>query len=96
MKNFIEDIGEDKFREIELVGMDLTNKDSIMNAFKGVTHVVHVASPFNPAEFTKYEDFVNPVIEGTKAVTEACKINNVKKLVVTSSNLTVMASMSKG
>lgn len=75
--------------------MDLSNSDSIISALEGVTHVLHVASPINPSDNTKYEDFVNPVIAGTKALIEGCKKHNVEKLVVTSSCLCIIGKYPK-
>jgi len=62
---------------------------------EGVHTVIHVASPFNFAEFTKYEDFIEPVKSGTKALLEGAKNHNVKRLIVTSSSLT-LTSLEKG
>jgi uncharacterized protein YbjT (DUF2867 family) len=41
-------VGEEAFKKIELVDLDLIKPESIINAFEGVTDVVHVASPINP------------------------------------------------
>eukprot|EP00349_Pseudokeronopsis_sp_Brazil_P010677 CAMPEP_0202980702 /NCGR_PEP_ID=MMETSP1396-20130829/86577_1 /ASSEMBLY_ACC=CAM_ASM_000872 /TAXON_ID= /ORGANISM="Pseudokeronopsis sp., Strain Brazil" /LENGTH=114 /DNA_ID=CAMNT_0049720841 /DNA_START=109 /DNA_END=453 /DNA_ORIENTATION=+ len=73
--------------------MDLNSAESIKSALVGVTHIIHVASPISSSEFQKYEDFVNPVIAGTKALVEACKEQRVKKLVVTSSCLCLMGDL---
>ena len=83
LKAFIERVGEENFKKIELVEMDLNKPDSVINALEGVTHVLHVASPINYLEFTTYESFMNPVRIGTAAMIEGCKKHHVKKVVVT-------------
>jgi dihydroflavonol-4-reductase len=95
LKTFIADVGEENFKKIELVEMDLNNSDSIISALEGVTHVLHVASPINPSDFTKYEDYVDPVIAGTKALIEGVKKHHIKKLIVTSSCLCILGKLPK-
>ena len=75
----------DKFSEVELVAADLTDPESLDAAIEGCDYVVHTASPF-PAKPPKNEDdLIKPAVEGTKAVLNACRKYNVKRLVVTSS-----------
>ena len=95
LKNFIAMIGEETFKKIELIEMDLTKPESIINALEGVTHVIHAASPVNSAEFTTYDAYFEPVRIGTTALIEGCKKHHVKKLVVTSTALTVVGEMPK-
>jgi len=83
-------LGEEAFNEIELVEADLTLPETIYEAIKGCTYVIHVASPINPQEFQKYEDYVNPAKEGTLAVLSGCTMHKIKKLIVTSSCLTIV------
>ena len=90
MKTFIADVGEENFKKIELVEMDLNNSESIINSLEGVTHVIHVASAINPGVAPKYEDFVDPVINGTKALIEGVKKHHIQKLIVTSSCVCIL------
>jgi len=60
-----------------------------------VTIVLHIASPLNPSEFNKYEDYMKPVREGTQAIIEGAKIHKVKKIIVTSTTLTITATLTK-
>ena len=75
----------DLFNNLELVEADLENKQSILDAAKGVEYIVHTASPF-PIKKPKHEnDLINPAVNGTLAVMQACLINKVKRVVITSS-----------
>ena len=73
-----------------LVEADLNDKDSIMNAIKGAHFVVHTASPF-PLKPPKNEaDLINPAVNGTLAVMEACRVNKIKRVVITSSIASIL------
>ena len=69
--------------------MDLEKKETINEALKGVDHLIHVASPIG-AQFKDYESYVNPAREGAHTIIEAAKANKLKKIVITSSCLTLM------
>jgi dihydroflavonol-4-reductase len=83
-------LGEENFDRIELVEVDLTQRDSIINALEGVNAVIHVASPYDLAEFTTYESYITPVMEGTKALFDGVKQHKVQKVIVTSSGLSIL------
>lgn len=75
----------DLFDKMTLVEADLDNPESLMNAIEGAEFVIHTASPF-PLKKPKSEmDLINPAVNGTTAVMEACKVHKVKKVVITSS-----------
>ena len=77
-------LGE-KFDRVELVAADLTDPETFDKAIEGCEYVIHTASPF-PNKNPKNEDeVVKPALEGTKAVLEACRKHQVKRLVLTSS-----------
>jgi dihydroflavonol-4-reductase len=77
---------------LQLVEADLENSASISAAIKGATYVIHTASPF-PIKKPKSEmDIINPAVNGTKAVMEACLAHKVKKVVITSSVASIMDS----
>ena len=77
------------FSNIELVKADLTDRDSIFKAVEGCTYVMHVASPF-PLESPRNEDDVLvPAIEGTMNVLEASKEYGIKRVILTSSAVTI-------
>jgi len=74
------------FPEIELVACTLTSDDGWDAAFKGVTFVLHLASPYLSFSGGNIEDFVKPAKEGTLRVLEgAMKVPSVLRVVVTSS-----------
>ena len=72
------------FGELEIVQLELTDRDSIFAAVKGCQYVVHSASPF-PLLPPKHEsEVIIPAVNGTKYVLEACVEYGVKRLVITS------------
>jgi len=78
-------LGDELFSKLALVEADLLDPASIAAAAAGSTFVVHTASPFvlqNPAD---PDTLIKPAVGGTKAVLEACLMNRVNRLVITSS-----------
>ena len=72
---------------LELVSMDLLDRESVIKATEGVDYVLHVANPVGMKGSEAH--FVKPSVEGTKAILEGCKLNKVKRLIVTSSMGTI-------
>ena len=71
------------YSQLELVEADLNDEQSLINAIKGSTYVVHMASPF---AFTGGEEgLVKPAVAGTMGAMKACQAAGVKRCVVTSS-----------
>lgn len=62
-------------------------------ALASVSNVLHVASPIPPGVPKDENDIIRPAVEGTKNVIAACLRNKVKRLIFTSSCLTVMVRM---
>lgn len=79
----------ENFDKLELVEADLLNADSLLKAIEGATYVVHTASPFHMNKVKNEDEFVKPALEGTNAVLKACATHKVKKLVLTSSVVSV-------
>jgi len=78
------------FPAIELVVCTLTTDDGWEAAFKGVTFVLHLASPYHTFYGGNIEDFVKPAKEGTRRVLEgAMSETGVKRVVVTSSTTAI-------
>lgn len=74
--------------ELELVQADLTDPVSWRKAVAdGVTHVMHVASPFPDAKPDDENVLIRPAVDGTLNVLRACADTNggVRRVVVTSS-----------
>mmetsp|Transcript_19477 Transcript_19477/g.18599 ORF Transcript_19477/g.18599 Transcript_19477/m.18599 type:complete len:133 (+) Transcript_19477:1-399(+) len=80
-----ESYGEDLFNQIEFVEADLNNRHSIINAFRGIHCVIHVASSLQGIEQVPDEVMIRTAQDGTLNILDAAVVNNVKKLIVTSS-----------
>jgi len=59
LKHFIDTVGEENFKKIEILEMNLDDPESFINALEGVTHVLHVASPIRRTG--DYNSFIDPV-----------------------------------
>lgn len=64
---------------------DLLEDEGWDAAAKGCDYVLHVASPFILEVPSDEEILIRPAVDGTLRVLNACKKNNIKKLVLTSS-----------
>ena len=81
--------GVELFSKIELVPADLLDAESLDKAISGCDYVVHTASPL-PIKVPEDENVViKPAVEGTLAVMNAALKHKVKRVVITSSGLTV-------
>ena len=69
--------------KLELVVADLLDPDSIYQALKGASYVIHTASPM-PLQPKTFEEVSKATVDGTMTVLKACKELNVKRLVLTS------------
>lgn len=76
------------FDNVKTVKGNLLNEEEVIDVFKGHDLVFHMASPSQDSD-TKTLENVN--VQGTKNVIKACKKNNIKKLVFTSSASVVFA-----
>lgn len=65
------------------------NAESLKNAIRGSTHVIHVASPFFMTEPKDPMEVIGPAVEGTKSVLEACKESGVRRVSITSSTVAI-------
>jgi len=75
---------------MELVACTLTSDAGWAAAFKGVTFVLHLASPYLGFYGGNVEDFVKPAKEGTRCVLEgAMNEASVKRVVVIASTTAV-------
>lgn len=75
---------------LELVEADLLVKDSWPRALKDVTIVAHVASPFPSSTPTDENELVKPALNGTLNVLNAAFDANVKRVVLTSSTISII------
>jgi nucleoside-diphosphate-sugar epimerase len=75
---------------LELVEADLLNENSWAEAMKGVTRVIHVASPFPMVSPSDENQLIKPAVEGTRNVLTAAFKANVQRVVVTSSTAAII------
>ena len=88
----IKDAFGDLYNDLELAKMDLLDEAAIDKAIEGCTYVIHTASPF-PLEEPKDENLlIKPAVEGTLAVMRAARKHKVKRVVITSSVVSVQVS----
>ncbi|EJP68280.1 NAD-dependent epimerase/dehydratase FUM13 [Beauveria bassiana] len=66
---------------------DITVPGAYDEAVKGVTHIIHVASPIPSAQTADFEtDLVQPAIQGTVGILQSAhKVTGIKKIVITAS-----------
>ncbi len=69
----------------EIVYADLTDKNSLLEALKGIDILFQVASVFKHWALDPEKEILNPNINGTKNILEAASENNIKKVVLVSS-----------
>ena len=82
--NKIKSISEDK--DVKIIEGDITNFNEIKSATKNIDVVVHLAAKISVEESIKNPSETFQVnVEGTKNVLEACKENNIRKIIVASS-----------
>jgi len=93
---FLYDLVPEKKDNLTLVEAELTNKESWLKAVEGCHYVFHVASPIPPSVPKDENELIIPAVEGTLNVLEAAVQKGVKKVVVTSSCLTVMMGQPEG
>jgi dihydroflavonol-4-reductase len=76
---------------LSFVKADLLSDDGWSEAMKGCTFVLHVASPFFMIEPKNEMEIISPAIEGTKRVIKEAKRANIKRVVLTSSIVAMVA-----
>jgi len=79
----------DDFDKIELVEADLLKPESMTAACEGTDYLVHVASPFPLAPPEHEDDLIKPAVEGTTCAMNAAIAAGAKKVVVTSSVVSI-------
>jgi dihydroflavonol-4-reductase len=80
----------ENFSKLELVEADLLKPETLDAAIAGQDFVVHTASPFvlNPPK--DENELIRPAVEGTLAVVRAAHKHKVKRVVITSSVVSIM------
>jgi dihydroflavonol-4-reductase len=75
---------------LEIREADLTDTGCWDKVLEGIQSVIHVASPIPPGIPKDEDELIKPAVEGTRNVINACLKNKVKRLVFTSSCLTIL------
>ena len=75
---------------------DLTSDQGWREAFTGIHALIHVASPFILKEPKDEQEYLKPAVEGTLRVMQFAHDAGVKKVVVTSTYLTMAGHMTSG
>ncbi len=93
---FLYDLVPEKKDNLTLVEAELTNKESWLKAVEGCQYIFHVASPIPPSVPKDENDLIIPAVEGTLNVLEAALQKGAKKVVVTSSCLSITIGQPPG
>lgn len=89
-------LSEIKSEYLTFVVLDLTSDNGWDEAMQGCDYVMHVASPFRIANPKKESEMIEPAVEGTKRVLRAAQQAKIKRVVLTSSIVSMMASLRLG
>ena len=65
-------------------------------ALEGCTYVLHIASPFSFTEPKDENELIAPAVEGTKRVIAAAQRSGIKRMVLTSSTVAIIAGKDTG
>ena len=76
--------------------LELTSDNGWDKAINGCEFVMHVASPFRIANPRNEDEMISPAVEGTRRVLEASQKAGVKRIVLTSSIVSMMSSIRRG
>lgn len=82
--------------DLTFVQVDLTEDKGWKAATKGCAYVLHVASPFAIKNPKSEDEMLKPAVDGTLRVLRAARSEGVKRVVLTSSALTMFGSMKAG
>ncbi|MBQ4890410.1 SDR family NAD(P)-dependent oxidoreductase [Shewanella sp. MMG014] len=95
IKNTLEKASAD-VSELSFIELDLTSDKGWDNAAEGCDYVMHVASPYAAAEPKHEDEMIKPAVDGSLRALRAAKKAGVKRVVLTSSTMTMMATMKTG
>ena len=83
-------------KNLQFFELDLTSDNGWDKAMKGCDFVMHVASPFRIANPKDENEMILPAVEGTKRVLKFANKASVKKIILTSSIVSMMSSIRRG
>ena len=67
----------------------MLNEESMMEAIAGSDYVAHIASPFFVGKPKHEDELIKPAVNGTLSALKACTATGVKRIVITSSLISV-------
>ena len=89
-------LNEEEAKRIEFFLLDLTSDHGWEVAMRDSTFVMHVASPFRIANPKNANDFFKPAIEGTERVLRHAQHAGVRRVILTSSIVSMMSNLKTG
>ena len=95
VRNALE-LSEEEAKRLTFVVLDLTSDRGWEEAVQGCDYVMHVASPFRIANPKTESEMIEPAVGGTERVLRAAQRANVKRIVITGSIVSMMASLRHG
>lgn len=82
--------GRGDVTQLELVELELTRNGGWREAAEGCRYVLHMASPFPPAEPRDPDALIRPAREGTRQILQAASAAGVERVIKTSSVVAIM------
>ncbi len=79
--------------KLEFVELDLLSDDGWDDAVKGCEYVLHIAAPFSLIEPKNEDEYIKPACEGTIRALKSAQKAKVKRIVLTSSAVTMMGEI---
>ena len=79
--------------KLEFVKLDLLSDDGWDDAVEGCEYVLHVASPYSVTEPNNEDEYIKPACEGTIRALKSAQKAKVKRIVLTSSTVTMMGEI---
>lgn len=95
IKNTLKNASAD-VSELSFIELNLTSDKGWDSAAENCDYVMHVASPYSAAEPKHKDEMIKPAVDGTLRALRAAKKAGVKRVVLTSSAMTMMATMKSG
>ena len=83
-------------KNLEFAVLDLTSDKGWGKAIEDCTYIMHVASPYSITNPKNDADMIVPAVEGTNRIMKLAKKAKIKRVVLTSSIVSMMCSIRHG